>query len=82
MTIANPAKDSSREWFGSENDGIGSFLWTCQIINVDPDYIRSTLAKKQRMKKPDEIAERSMTQRVKTSRREVVRLSMTIQASR
>jgi hypothetical protein len=49
------AKDSAREWFASESDGIGSFIWTCQIINVDPSFIRSQLAKKQRMKNPVEV---------------------------
>ena len=45
------AKDSAREWFPSESDGIGSFIWTCQIINVDPNFIRSQLAKKLRMRR-------------------------------
>jgi hypothetical protein len=46
------AKDSAREWFASESDAVGSFIWTCQIINVDPNFIRSRLAKEQRMKNP------------------------------
>ena len=49
------AKDSAREWIFSECDGVCSFLWTCQIINVDPNFIRSQLAKKQRMKNPVEL---------------------------
>lgn len=49
------AKDSAREWFASESDAVGSFIWTCQIINVDATFIRSQLAKKQRMKKPVEV---------------------------
>jgi hypothetical protein len=47
-------QDSAREWFDSESDGVCSFIWTCQIINVDPNFIRSQLAKKQRMKKSEE----------------------------
>ena len=61
------AQDSARYWFASASDGVGSFIWTRQIIDVDPDFIRSGLAKKQRMKKPDQVVKRSM-QRVKTSR--------------
>ena len=49
------AQDSAREWFASESDGVGSFSWTCQIINVDPNFIRSQLAKKLRMKNPIEV---------------------------
>jgi hypothetical protein len=60
------AQDSARQWFASASDRVGSFIWTCQIIDVDPDFIRSGLAKKQRMKKPDQVVKRSM-QRVKTS---------------
>lgn len=67
------AKDSAREWFASESDAVGSFIWACQIINVEPSFIRSCLAKKQRMDTPNEIVKRSMAQRVKTSRGEVVR---------
>ncbi len=49
------AKDSAREWFASECDGVCSFIWACQIINVDPNFIRSQLAKKLRMKKSDQV---------------------------
>jgi hypothetical protein len=63
------AKDSAREWFASECDGVCSFLWTCQIINVDPNFIRSRIAKKQRMTKSDEVVKISMGQAVKNSSR-------------
>ena len=49
------AKDSAREWFASESDAVCSFIWTCQIINVDPNFIRSQLTKKLRMKNPVEL---------------------------
>jgi hypothetical protein len=52
---SSSAQDSAREWFASESDGVGSFIWTCQIINVDPNFIRSRLAKKQRMKKTEQV---------------------------
>jgi hypothetical protein len=63
------AKDSAREWLASECDGVCSFIWACQIINVDPSFIRSQLAKKLRMKKADELVTISMAQRAKTLRR-------------
>jgi hypothetical protein len=47
------AQYSAREWFASESDEVGSFIWTCHVINVDPDFIRSRLAKKHRIKNPD-----------------------------
>ena len=62
------AKDSAREWIFSECDGVCSFLWTCQIINVDPNFIRSQLAKKQRMKNPVEVIA-SMAKGAKALRR-------------
>jgi hypothetical protein len=63
------AQDSARQWFASESDGIGSFIWTCQIINVDPSFIRSQLAKKLRMKKSGELVAISMAQGAKALRR-------------
>jgi hypothetical protein len=49
------AQDSAREWFASESDAVGSFNWTCHVINLEPNFIRSQLAKKQLMKKPDQV---------------------------
>jgi hypothetical protein len=63
------AKDSASEWFASEYDGVCSFIWACQIINVDPSFIRSQLAKKLRMKKSDQLVTISMVQRAKALRR-------------
>jgi hypothetical protein len=62
------AQDSAREWFASECDGVCSFVWACQIIDVDPNFIRSQLAKKQRMKNPVEVMA-SMAQGAKALRR-------------
>jgi hypothetical protein len=61
------AQDSAREWFASESDAVGSFIWTCHVINVDPNFIRSQLAKKNRMKNPDEDAVTPKVQGVKVS---------------
>jgi hypothetical protein len=42
------AQDSAREWFASETDAVGSFVWTCHLIDLDPSFIRSVVAKKRR----------------------------------
>jgi len=35
----------AREWFKSEDEGPGSFLWVCRILCLDPEAIRSTVEK-------------------------------------
>jgi hypothetical protein len=67
-SIPGSAQDSAREWFASESNAVRSFIWTCQIINVDPNFIRSQLAKKLRMKNPFEVMP-SLAQGAKTLRR-------------
>jgi hypothetical protein len=62
------AKDSAREWFASESDAVCSFIWSCQIIDVDPNFIRSQLAKKLRIKNPFELLA-SVAQGAKALRR-------------
>jgi hypothetical protein len=42
------AQDSAREWFASETDAVGSFIWTCHLIDLEPSFIRSLVAKKRR----------------------------------
>jgi hypothetical protein len=69
-------KDSAREWFASESNAVRSFIWTCQIINVDPNFIRSQLAKKLRMNNPVEVMP-SMAQGPKALRRKNSPLSET-----
>ena len=46
---------SAREWIASDADEIGSFVWACHAINLDPNFIRSQLAKRHQMKNPEEI---------------------------
>jgi hypothetical protein len=67
-SIPGSAQDSAREWFASESNAVRSFIWTCQIINVDPNFIRSQLTKKLRMKKSDEVMP-YIAQRAKALRR-------------
>jgi hypothetical protein len=38
------ASRSARHWFASEDDGIGSFVWSCRVVDVDPSRVRSALA--------------------------------------
>ena len=61
------AQDSAREWFTSDSIAVGSFIWTCQVINVDPSFIRSRLAKKHRIRNADEVVIRSKTHRMTIS---------------
>jgi len=35
----------AREWFRSENEDPGSFLWICQLLGLDPEAVRGTVAK-------------------------------------
>ena len=62
------AQSSARQWFASEDDAVGGFIWTCHVIDVDPNFIRSRLAKRQRMQNPVELVMTSRTQRVKMPR--------------
>ena len=59
-TTAHLDQRSARAWFASDRDELGTFVWACQIINVDPNFIRSQLDKKLRMKKSDELVAISM----------------------
>ena len=33
----------ARAWMESENGAVGSFLWVCGMLDLDPDYIRLSL---------------------------------------
>ena len=67
------AQTDAREWFASEDDAVGRFIWACRVIDVDPSFIRSRLAKKHRIKIPDELVMTSKAQRVKMSREKGLR---------
>ena len=73
-SIPGSAQDSAREWFASESNAVRSFIWTCQIINVDPNFVRSQLTKKLRMKNPLEVMP-SLAEGAKTLRRKTPPLS-------
>jgi hypothetical protein len=45
-SASRSAEDSARQWFASERDGIGSFVWSCRVIDVDPSRVRSALARR------------------------------------
>jgi hypothetical protein len=67
-SIPGSPQNSAREWFASESNAVRGFIWTCQIINVDPNFIRSQLTKKLRMKHPVQIM-LSRAERAKALRR-------------
>jgi len=35
----------AREWFRSENEEPGSFLWVCRILRLDPEAVRGAVEK-------------------------------------
>lgn len=53
---------SAKQWIDSDAEEIGSFIWACQAINVDPNFIRAKLTNKHRAQKRGEIAARSSAQ--------------------
>jgi hypothetical protein len=38
-------QDSAGLWFNSPSDAVGSFIWACHVINIEPSFIRSALQK-------------------------------------
>jgi len=45
LSKAPSDKRYAKHWLASSNEEVGSFLWACQLINVDPYFIRSALVK-------------------------------------
>jgi uncharacterized protein YfaT (DUF1175 family) len=35
----------AKRWLASSKEEVGSFVWACQLIDVDPYFIRSALMK-------------------------------------
>ena len=35
----------AREWFRSEDENPGSFLWVCRILRLDPEAVRGAVEK-------------------------------------
>ena len=42
------AKRSAQRWFVSDDEEVGSFIWTCHMLKVEPGVIRSMILKKHR----------------------------------
>jgi len=36
-------ENEARAWFQSTREGVGSFLWVCDTLNLDPDSIKRKL---------------------------------------
>jgi hypothetical protein len=51
LSKAPSDKRYAKHWLASSNDEVGSFLWACQLINVDPYFIRSALMKPENPRK-------------------------------
>ena len=45
LSKAPAVRRYARHWLASSNEEVGSFLWACQLIDVDPYFIRSALMK-------------------------------------
>jgi uncharacterized protein YfaT (DUF1175 family) len=45
LSKAPAVRRYAKHWLASSNEEVGSFLWACQLINVDPHFIRSALMK-------------------------------------
>jgi hypothetical protein len=41
-----PDQESAGLWFNSPSDAVGSFIWVCQVISIEPSFIRSALRKR------------------------------------
>jgi hypothetical protein len=39
-------KQEARRWFLSENQGIGTFLWICLMLDLNPEFLRKHIGKK------------------------------------
>ena len=39
-------KNTALAWFHSDNEGIGSFLWVCEHLDIDPHTVHHILTKK------------------------------------
>jgi len=37
----NSLREEARKWFLSENYGAASFLWICDVLDLDPDFLRN-----------------------------------------
>ena len=33
--------EEARAWFRSKNENVGSFIWVCRILDLDPCYVRA-----------------------------------------
>jgi hypothetical protein len=45
LSKAPIARRYAKQWLSSSNEAVGSFVWACQLINTDPDFIRSAVMK-------------------------------------
>jgi hypothetical protein len=59
-TASLSAEDSARQWFASDDEDIGTFVWSCRVINVDPSRVRSALALRAVLKDTRKLHHRSL----------------------
>lgn len=44
-------QESARSWFNSSTDAVGSFIWACNVIDIEPSFIRTSLQKQGLLKR-------------------------------
>jgi hypothetical protein len=59
-SASRSAEDSARQWFASDNEDIGTFVWSCRVVNVDPSRVRSALARRAVLKDTRKLHHRSL----------------------
>lgn len=37
-------KSETGDWFQSQQEGIGSLLWICDVLEISSDYVRNSIA--------------------------------------
>ena len=47
----------AESWLISNNEGVGSFIWVCEVLDIEPSYIRRIC----NMKKPYRMAENTLS---------------------
>jgi hypothetical protein len=41
--LRNEHRESAQAWVASDVEAVGSFHWICDILGIDPEYVRSAL---------------------------------------
>ena len=56
LTGRDPLARSARLWFSSRDNAIGSFIWICHHVSLDPDAVRQRVLKEATQSSYDPMA--------------------------